>query len=179
MDAARTRRENTNMKNNGSCDRRTRLAVFPLPLAFLIVLGIGQPSFAQPHSGQFYDAGFDVTLDFLCAFDVRVIVTGSGKDITRPGDHTLSIFPGEHATVQNLSNGHSVALNVPGSFHETTMPDGSVVTTATGRNLLFDPLEAGFVLAIGSFTFVQDASGNPIQPLRGTGQLVDVCGLIQ
>jgi hypothetical protein len=167
------------MKNNGLFGRTIRLAVFPLPLAFLTVLSIGQLSFAQPHSSQFYDAGFDVTLDFLCDFDVRVVVTGSGKDITLPGDRTLSIFPGEHATVINVSNGRSVTLNVPGSFHNTTMPDGSVVTTATGRNLLFDPLEAGFVLAIGSFSYAQDASGTPIQPLRGTGQLVDVCGLIQ
>jgi hypothetical protein len=37
---------------------------------------------------------------------------------------------------------------------------------------------AGFVLAIGHFSFVFDSNGNLIQPLTGQGQLIDVCGLI-
>jgi hypothetical protein len=51
------------------------------------------------------------------------------------------------------------------------------VTVVTGRNLLGDP-EAGFVLAIGNFSFVFDAGGNLIQPLAGKGTLTNICELI-
>ena len=53
----------------------------------------------------------------------------------------------------------------------------SSVTESTGRSLLFDP-QAGFVLAIGNFSYVFDAGGNLIQPLEGLGQLIDACAMI-
>jgi hypothetical protein len=62
-------------------------------------------------------------------------------------------------------------------MHQSTQSNGDVVTLATGRNLLGDPV-AGFVLSIGNFSFVFDASGNLIQPLMGQGQLINVCKLI-
>jgi len=71
-----------------------------------------------------------------------------------------------------------VSLNITGSFHQTTTLNGTVVTTATGRNLLTDPF-AGVVLAIGKFTFAFDAAGNLIQPLQGKGQLIDLCALLE
>jgi hypothetical protein len=52
-----------------------------------------------------------------------------------------------------------------------------VVTMATGRNLLGDP-DAGFVLAIGNFSYVFNAQGKLVQPLKGEGQLTDICGLL-
>jgi hypothetical protein len=70
-----------------------------------------------------------------------------------------------------------VTLNITGAFHKTTEQNGSVVTVVTGRNLLFDP-QAGFVLAIGKFSFVFDVAENLIQPLDGQGQLRDVCAMI-
>jgi hypothetical protein len=70
-----------------------------------------------------------------------------------------------------------VTLNITGAFHQTTASDGSIVTVTTGRSLLGDP-EAGFVLAIGKFSYIFDAAGDLIQPLAGKGPLVDVCGLI-
>ena len=69
-----------------------------------------------------------------------------------------------------------MTLSVTGAFHQSTQ-DGNVVTVVTGRNLLGDP-EAGMVLAIGTFSFVFDANGNLVQPLSGTGRLIDVCPLI-
>ena len=65
-------------------------------------------------------------------------------------------------------------MNVPSSFHETVLENGDVETVVTGRNLLFDP-EAGFVLAIGRFSFVFGEEGTLMQPLSGTGQPIDVC----
>jgi hypothetical protein len=52
-----------------------------------------------------------------------------------------------------------------------------VVTVVTGRNLLFDPF-AGFVLAIGRFSYAFDAEGILIQPLEGIGRLIDICELL-
>ena len=68
-------------------------------------------------------------------------------------------------------------MSITGAFHQSTDQNGNVTTVATGRNLLGDP-EAGFVLAIGDFSFVFDSNGNLIQPLTGQGQLIDVCSLI-
>lgn len=166
------------MKKNTTFGSKMGSAAFTLSLACLAILAIAQPSFAQPVSGQFADCSFDVTFDFLCSFPVNVMVTCVGKDIVIPGDRVTQIFPGEQAVVTNVTNGHSVTLTIPGTFHVTTLPNGTVVTRMTGRNLTFDPL-AGFVLAIGNFSFAFDAAGNLIQPLAGTGQLVDVCALIQ
>ena len=103
---------------------------------------------------------------------------GKGKTIELRGDRSIITSPGLDATVTNLDNpSKRVTLNITGVFHQTTKGDGSLVAVVTGRNLLFDP-DAGFVLAIGRFSFVFDASGNLIQPLRGKGQLIDVCALI-
>jgi hypothetical protein len=59
-------------------------------------------------------------------------------------------------------------------LHQTTLENGDVVTVSTGRSILGDP-EAGFVVAIGNFSFVFDKKGNLVQPLEGEGQLIDVC----
>ena len=48
----------------------------------------------------------------------------------------------------------------------------------TGRNALFDPIAPGLFLAIGRFSVVLDASGNVVEPLEGSGRLVDVCALL-
>jgi len=71
----------------------------------------------------------------------------------------------------------SVTLNITGTFHQSTDTNHDTVTIVTGRNLLGDP-DAGFVLAIGSFSYKFDAAGNLVQPLMGTGQLIKVCPLI-
>ncbi len=82
-------------------------------------------------------------------------------------------------TLTNLDNPENQeTLNITGAFHQTTLENGDVVTVATGRNLLGDP-EAGFVLAIGDFSFVFDKEGNLIQPLSGEGQLIDICALLK
>jgi hypothetical protein len=86
--------------------------------------------------------------------------------------------PGLKATLTNLDDpSKQVTLNITGAFHQTTEPDGSIVTVSTGRSLLGDP-QTGFVLAIGNFSFVFDGEGNLIQPLEGQGQLIDACALI-
>jgi len=112
-----------------------------------------------------------------CAFDVEAAFTGKAKTIDLPGDAFIFTSPGVHVTLTNLDNLKQVTLNITGVFHQTIKANGDVVTVVTGRNLLGDPV-AGFVLAIGNFSFVFDAGGTLIQPLKGKGKLTDVCGLI-
>jgi hypothetical protein len=113
-----------------------------------------------------------------CAFAVQLQLDGKAGMITLPGGRFIFTSPGLHATLTNLNNtANSVTLNITGASHQSTTYNGNTVTVATGHNLLGDP-DAGFVLAIGSFSYVFDAAGNLVQPLAGTGQLIKVCPLI-
>jgi hypothetical protein len=95
-----------------------------------------------------------------------------------PGDRFIFTSPGLTATLTNLETGNQETLSITGAFHQTTLENGDVQTVATGRNLLGDP-EAGFVLAIGDFSFVFDKKGKLVQPLSGEGQLIDICELLE
>jgi len=100
------------------------------------------------------------------------------KQIDLSGDRSIFVFPGEKATLTDADDrSHSVTLNVTGSFHETTLENGNVVTEYDGRNLLFDP-DAGFVLAIGHFSTIIEPDGDVLQPLEGHGQIVNVFDLL-
>jgi hypothetical protein len=115
-----------------------------------------------------------------CPFPIFVSAQGKGKTITLPGNRIIFTSPGLDATVTNLANPtKQVTLNITGSTHQTTEPDGTVVSVVTGRNLLFDPF-AGVVLAVGNFSFAFDAAGNLIQPLAMQGgTLTNVCALLE
>jgi hypothetical protein len=113
-----------------------------------------------------------------CAFDVQLSLSGKAGQINLPGNRVIFTSPKLTATLTNLSDTtKSVKLSVTGAFHELIDQNGNTTFVVTGRNLLGDPV-AGFVLAIGTFSFVFDSSGNLIQPLMGTGQLIHVCTLI-
>jgi hypothetical protein len=112
------------------------------------------------------------------AFDVRISEAGKAKTINLPGERFITTSPGLDATLTNLSNpSKTVTLNITGAMHQSTTQTGDILTVATGRNLLGDPV-AGLVLAIGNFSFVFDKNGVLVQPLIGHGQLIDVCALI-
>jgi hypothetical protein len=118
-----------------------------------------------------------------CDFPIRYELSGKAKLITLPGGRFITTAPDQYATLTPiLPNGtldlaHQERINITGSFHQSTDEEGNVVTVATGRNILGDP-EAGFVLAIGNFSYVFDADNNLVQPLQGEGQLIDICELL-
>lgn len=112
-----------------------------------------------------------------CEFPVRLEYSGKAKTLQLPGERFIFTSPDLTATLTNLDTGEQETVVITGAFHRTTLENGDVVTEATGRNLLGDP-EAGFVVAVGNFSFVFDAEGNLIQPLSGDGQLIDVCELL-
>ena len=112
-----------------------------------------------------------------CAFPIRLEYSGKAKVIRLSETRSIATSPGLTATLTNLDTDKQVTLSITGAFHETTLANGDVVTKVTGRNLLGDP-EAGFVLAIGDFSYVFDKQDTLVQPLSGEGQLVDICGLL-
>jgi hypothetical protein len=150
------------------------LAALGPPATELSRASQGRGSPPVPVSGSFIVQGGTFS---NCAFDVEVSFSGLAGEIDLPGNRFIFTAPQLTATLTNLENGRSVTLSVTGAFHQSTDQNGNVSTVATGRNLLGDPI-AGFVLAIGDFSFVFDSNGNLIQPLTGQGQLIDVCGLI-
>jgi hypothetical protein len=112
-----------------------------------------------------------------CAFPVRLEYSGKAKTLQLPGRRFIFTSPELTATLTNLGSGKQETVVITGAFHQTTLENGNVVTEATGRNLLGDP-EAGFVVAVGNFSYVFDAEGKLVQPLTGDGQLIDVCELL-
>ena len=118
-----------------------------------------------------------------CPFRVLIELSGKGKTIEL-GERTILTSPGLTATLTNLDDPanqetltNQETLSITGAFHQTVLENGDVKTVVTGRNILFDP-EAGFVLAIGRFSYVFDQAGNLVQPLAGEGQLIDLCDLL-
>jgi hypothetical protein len=159
--------------------RKFRRTAIALALAALTSFTTERFALAAPNPPEEIDFTQTIPAGDLCAFGVELSGTGKAKTIELPGKRFIFTSPGLDATLTNLDDpSKQVTLNVTGAFHQTTEGDGSVVTVTTGRSLLGDP-EAGFVLAIGHFSFVFDAEGNLIQPLAGKGQVIDVCALIE
>src|SRR5215204_4662358 len=113
-----------------------------------------------------------------CTFPLQLDLSGKGKLIEHPngvGLTSIATSPGLDVTITNVETPENQAtFNITGSI-VTSTPDenGEVTTLYRGRNLLSDA-EAGTVIAIGNFSFVQDAQGNVVQHLEGKGQLIDV-----
>jgi hypothetical protein len=143
----------------------------------------GRHSLAAQAPPTNISGSFPVPANFVapgdCAFDVNFSFSGKAGTITLPGGRFIFTGPALKATLTNLSNTtKSVTLNITGAFHQS-FQNGNEVDVLTGRNLFIAPGVAGFVLSIGTFSFVLDANHqNVIQPLIGTGQLIDVCTLI-
>jgi hypothetical protein len=151
------------------------LAALGPPTTQLARASQGRSSPPVPVSGSFIVPGGTFS---NCAFDVEVSFSGLAGEVDLPGNRFIFTAPQLTATLTNLSDPtKSVTLRITGAFHQSTDENGNVTTVVTGRNLLGDPI-AGFVLAIGDFSFVFDSNGNLIQPLTGQGQLIDVCELI-
>ena len=116
-------------------------------------------------------------------FPLEIVISGKSKTVELSDDRIISLSPGLKATLTNLDDpSNSLTLNITGSFHQTSLEDGSVLTEYDGRNLLADPFiddgEPGFVLAIGHFSTIFDNEGNLVQPLEGQGQIVNVIDLL-
>jgi hypothetical protein len=151
--------------------------VVAAPLAFAQSQG-GAPETVDETPFVLPPLGDKHALPAACEFPVLVESSGKQKALELPGERIIFIFPDYYVTLTNVDEPtNQVTLNVTGSLHQTTLENGNEVTVVTGRNLLGDP-KAGFVLAVGTFSYVFDAKDRLIQPLTGEGQLTDVCTLL-
>ena len=156
------------------------VSLLAVSLAPVVQAQDGQGKGPVDAGGAPIDAGFELLInpgDFpgTCSFPVLLEVDGKGKTIELPNGTFLATSPGLNATLTNPETGTQETYNVTGSVRTTTDPvSGDVVTEMKGRNLAIDP-EAGFVVAVGNFSFTFDAEGNLTEPLSGEGQLIDVC----
>src|SRR5262245_22095712 len=153
--------------------------LFALLAATLLALIVAAPDTLVAASNPPTPVGeTPFTVAGLCAFPVQLELHGKSKTITLPAGRSIITSPGLDVTLTNVENTvKHTTLNITGASHTSVLANADVQTVVTGRNLLFDPV-AGFVLSQGRFSFVFDASGNLIQPLSGTGQLTDVCALL-
>ena len=113
-----------------------------------------------------------------CDFPIRFELSGKGQTLALPGDRFIFTSPDLNVTLTNRDTGTQETFNITGALHQSTLENGDVVTVSTGRSILGDP-EAGFVVAIGNFSYVFDKKGNLVQPLSGEGQLIDVCEALE
>jgi hypothetical protein len=109
--------------------------------------------------------------------DFQLTFVGKTKELELPNDRTVILSPGLKVTLTNVDSNESVTVSAAGSFHEKVLPDGTIVTVATGTNVLFDPVE-GLVVATGRFTFSVDEDGEPVQTLEGNGRIEDFIDLL-
>ena len=146
------------------------LAALGLSAAQLQAQGRGSPptpadfTFIQPNT---------------CSFDVLVQVTAKAGTIFLPGGDVLITSPATFATFTNLSDTtKSVTLSLNGPIRVSPVQNGIITIRLTGRGILAFP-NVGFRFLIGDWTFLIDANtGQPLQPPTGTGQNIDLCGLI-
>jgi hypothetical protein len=132
---------------------------------------------AQGRPTEVDQTPFEIPAGVFCDFAFRVEPSGRAKTIELPGQRTIFLSPGLAWAFTNLDTGKRETFRIPGAFHQTILENGDVETVVTGRSILGDPI-AGLVLAIGRFSFVFDAQGNLIQPLQGTGRLIDICEVL-
>jgi hypothetical protein len=171
------RREETDIERT-TVMRKMLRSVLAVVAIVLAVSAFERVSVAAQNSPVAVDDTSTFAPGELCDFGLEITLSGKGKTIELPGGRFIFTSPGLQATLTNLSvPSKQVTLNITGAFHQTTTPEGNVVTVSTGRSLLGDPV-AGFVLAIGRFSFVFNAANELVQPLQGRGQLIDACTLV-
>jgi hypothetical protein len=101
----------------------------------------------------------------------EIILTYGGKEktILTGNGETIITSPGVRGTLSNLTTGESLDVMLPGTFHISTLEDGTEVEKYTGINILGDP----FIGQDGQYAVVQ-TRGNFTwdgEPLSGNGQI--------
>jgi len=112
------------------------------------------------------------------SFDVQVTLTGKAGTIVLPNGGLIFTAPDQYVTFTNLSDPtKSVTLNATGSAHFSFDANGNQIFMLPGRTVTVAP-STGILLSVGNFTEVFDSNGNFIQGPTGSGQITQVCDLI-
>ena len=154
------------------------LAALSLPAAQLQAQGRGGPP---------TPVNFTETFSGLCSFDILAQVTGKAGVISLPDGGFIFTAPAQFVTMTNLSDTtKSVTLNLTGTEKDSPVQqDGTFTQTFRGRNgVAFGPFAPspftnGFFFFIGTWTVVRDANtGHAIQ-VTGSGQVINMCDLLE
>ena len=146
-------------------------------VVMILTFGIGTTSGRA--QGPPSDVHETFTVDGICDFPVLVEIQGKQGIIGLPGDRLLVTAPAETVTLTNLADPtRSETISITGAFHLTFAENGDTTFVVTGRNLLIGLDPDPFVITIGTFTFVTDDAGNQLEPLSGSGRVVNVCQLL-
>jgi hypothetical protein len=140
-----------------------------------VVAALCLPAAAAPP--QPVDATGTFPAGAACAFAVDFVLDGKTKVIDLPGGRQIVTAPDQNVTLTNADTGASVHYVITGAFHNQTLANGDVVTQATGRNVLSDPI-AGFVLTAGDFSYTTAPDGSNVVPLHGNGTVTDICAAL-
>jgi len=127
------------------------------------------------------DAGFtfDIPAGAGCDFPVNWTVTGKSSFIALPGDRFIITAPKQKVVVTNLDiPSNSVSFVVTSAFHASTDSNGDLIFVATGRSLFGDPVANTMLFGTGNFSWRFDPVNSALLDFSGTGQLVDVCAMI-
>ncbi|ELT45922.1 hypothetical protein ACJJV6_03055 [Arthrobacter nitrophenolicus] len=120
----------------------------------------------------------------LCSYPVQLVVTGKSKLIELPGDRIFIASPGQEVTITNLRTGESETFLITGSTHAQVEDDGTTEVTVTGLNIVLNPRESqsdepGIFLLEGNFNFALKADGTEERVFSGTGEVTDICALLE
>ena len=147
-------------------------------LAMLASVAFFNTSIAAAGGSPPVDAGLNLDWDAGagCDFPINIKVSGKASLITLPDDRLLITAPNQRVTVTNRDvPANSITFVATSTFRLSTDANGNLVVVANGRSVLQDPVANILVLVIGSFSF--EISG--LTDLTGTGQVTDICALIE
>jgi len=122
-----------------------------------------------------------VAIEGACDFTVESVLTGKFK-IIEHGDTSIYVAPNQKITLTNPENGKTATYVITGSFHDEVQPDGSIVSKAVGKNLLWGPGVQGLLLTTGNVTVIVTGpySEDYMLSLQSSrGSIVDVCDVLE
>jgi hypothetical protein len=159
--------------------RRMLVLAVVTALALVIAFALPKASSAEP------PGPVDVTFEApdVCDFPVSVKITGESKTIVLPDDSQLITSPGLRATLTNLKEpDNQVSFGITGPIHQRELDNGVLLDVGSGHNLLLDP-GGGAFLTTGRTEYTLTPTDVPgvfdITILESTGQVIDVCALLE
>jgi hypothetical protein len=103
------------------------------------------------------------------------------SQINLPSGAFILTAPAQAVTLTNVEEPtHQVTLSITGTITRTMLPNGQLESIMNGRNIFFDDdPDVGFLLLIGHWRAITDASNTILEDLEGTGQRIELCPLLE
>ncbi|SDK70733.1 hypothetical protein SAMN04487916_102234 [Arthrobacter sp. ov407] len=154
------------------------LAPITVAVAALLAAGAG-PAVAAPATPTPVD---QTPFPIACpTFNLQAQLSGKGGTIVLPGNRTTFTGPNLRITLTGPT-GKTVTYVITGATHVTTLPDGSLDVTATGRNTIIVPNAnghpAGLFLTTGTMHWTLNPDLTERTLFSGKGTVTDVCKLL-